>query len=66
VIQIGGTKCTSREALQRFFDRLSNVSAGMVENAFASPSQERLDRVDQQLDESWNKDTRVPQAVAAE
>ena len=23
-IQIGGTKCTSQEALQRFFDRLSN------------------------------------------
>ena len=23
-IQIGGTKCTSREALQRFFERLSN------------------------------------------
>lgn len=23
-IQIGGTRCTSREALQRFFDRLSN------------------------------------------
>jgi hypothetical protein len=25
-IQIGGTRCTSREALQRFFDRLSSQS----------------------------------------
>ena len=27
-IQCGGTKCTSREALQRFFDRLTAQSAG--------------------------------------
>jgi Protein of unknown function (DUF1580) len=30
-IQIGGTRCTSREALQRFFERLSEpVQAGAV------------------------------------
>jgi hypothetical protein len=27
-IQIGGTRCTSREALQRFFERLSSPSGG--------------------------------------
>jgi hypothetical protein len=27
-VQIGGTRCTSREALQRFFDRLTAQSAG--------------------------------------
>jgi hypothetical protein len=27
-IQIGGTRCTSREALQRFFDRLTAQAAG--------------------------------------
>ena len=27
-IQIGGTRCTSREALQRFFDRLTAQSSG--------------------------------------
>lgn len=27
-IQIGGTRCTSREALQRFFDRLTHASRG--------------------------------------
>ena len=26
-IRIGGTKCTSREALQRFFDRLSQIDS---------------------------------------
>ena len=27
-IQIGGTRCTSREAMQRFFDALTRQSAG--------------------------------------
>jgi hypothetical protein len=27
-IQIGGTRCTSREALQRFFERLSRIRPG--------------------------------------
>lgn len=26
-LQLGGTKCTSREALQRFFERLSNLQS---------------------------------------
>ena len=28
VVQVGGTKCTSREALHRFFDRLGAVGPG--------------------------------------
>jgi hypothetical protein len=27
-VQVGGTRCTSREALQRFFERLTLVSRG--------------------------------------
>lgn len=27
-LQVGGTRCTSREALQRFFDRLTAQAAG--------------------------------------
>src|SRR5258708_921780 len=36
-IQIGGTRCTSREALQRFFERLSMAQAGQREGA-SSPT----------------------------
>lgn len=32
-LSIGGTRCTSAEALQRFFDRLSHQSATPVESA---------------------------------
>jgi hypothetical protein len=38
-IQVGGTRCTSREALQRFFERLSLPSqAGPVGGGQAAPS----------------------------
>lgn len=37
-IQVGGTRCTSREALQRFFERLSApVQAGAVGEGQSSP-----------------------------
>lgn len=38
-IQVGGTRCTSREALQRFFERLSQpLHAGAVAGGNAEPS----------------------------
>ena len=38
-IQVGGTRCTSREALQRFFDALSQPrQAGPVGGGQAGPS----------------------------
>jgi hypothetical protein len=42
-IQIGGTRCTSREALQRFFDALSTLALG-GEPAPAPPSSKESDR----------------------
>jgi hypothetical protein len=37
-IQVGATRCTSREALQRFFERLSQPGhAGLVGNDEARP-----------------------------
>ena len=49
-VQIGGTRCTSRAALARFFDRLGDArtSRGDVEPNIASP---RRVRVDADLDE---------------
>jgi hypothetical protein len=41
-IQVGGTRCTSREALQRFFVRLSAAQCGDVEPVAARSSSERL------------------------
>jgi hypothetical protein len=37
-IQVGGTRCTSREALGRFFERLSN-STGSGEPSIRTPNQ---------------------------
>lgn len=31
-VQVGGTLCTSLEALQRFFERLTSVEKGLSEN----------------------------------
>ena len=48
-IQVGGTLCTSREALQRFFQRLGDKNRPSV----ASPPRRRksdLDRVEKDLD----------------
>lgn len=36
-VQIGGTRCTSLEALQRFFDRLTNAGMGDVGDNSHSP-----------------------------
>ena len=38
-IQVGGTRCTSREAVQRFFERLSQqTQAGTIGSRQAEPS----------------------------
>ena len=52
-IQIGGTRCTSMQALQRFFDRLSTPGAGPV-----GPDHRREARVRQ-------RDERVERELAA-
>jgi hypothetical protein len=42
-IQIGGTRCTSREALARFFDRLSNRSGSLSTSNTRSTAQRERD-----------------------
>lgn len=33
IVQVGGTKCTSREALARFFQKLTDVTVGRKQEA---------------------------------
>jgi hypothetical protein len=54
-LQIGGTKCTSAEALQRFFERLSNAgdsSLGPMANSTHrdKPGRRQADETDRLLD----------------
>lgn len=55
-IQVGGSKCTSLEALQRFFDRLSgcSCSTATVEQAERTRS-ERVARADRIMTERWHR-----------
>ena len=48
-IRIGGTKCTSLQALQRFFDNLSAAHTAPP----AGRAQHRTDRADQALNQLW-------------
>ncbi len=41
-LQVGGTRCTSREALQRFFERLTEEPAGAAHAE--EPQEERVER----------------------
>jgi Protein of unknown function (DUF1580) len=41
VVQVGGTKCTSLEALQRFFERLSAVASGEAPPVRTAKQRER-------------------------
>lgn len=50
-IQVGGTRCTSVEALQRFFDRLSRGTSSDRVNTPAG-GKRALAKIDQQLDEA--------------
>jgi len=51
-IQVGGTRCTTIQALGRFFDRLTNVPRRR-DDSWESPAQRRIANrfVDQQLDD---------------
>jgi hypothetical protein len=47
-IQVGGTRCTSREALERFFDRLSGIGN-------AAPAQRSVTRRQRQSEAAEKK-----------
>ena len=49
-IRCGGTLCTSVEALQRFFDRLSGVNHNV--GTQAAPMTQAVERAQSQLDEA--------------
>ena len=53
VIRVGGTLCTSVEALQRFFDRLTALKSARVQPSQDRPAAAGADDadVDQRLDE---------------
>ena len=49
VVKVGGTTCTSQEALQRFFDRLSGNSTVVTPPAFTE--RQRLRRIEKAEEE---------------
>jgi hypothetical protein len=49
-IQVGGTRCTSREALQRFFERLSGPDRAGPVGAHPSPIPDRRTLAQRQRD----------------
>ena len=52
-IQCGRTRCTSREALERFFSRLSAASGKVTSDSPVTPTRrDHLAAVEQELDES--------------
>ncbi len=53
-VQVGGTKCTSLEALQRFFDRLSgDTSATHPRTPTLRQQLARADQAERELAEKW-------------
>lgn len=52
-IQCGGSRCTSREALERFFSRLSTASGRAIPNSpMTSTRRDHSSAVERELDES--------------
>ena len=49
-LQVGGTKCTSIEALQRFFERLSGTTQPVQEFVTTAAKAKRQQAVDRGLD----------------
>ena len=47
-IQVGGTKCTSLEAMQRFFDRLTNPDAPVTQPT--RTRQREIDKAESELE----------------
>jgi hypothetical protein len=55
-LQVGGTKCTSMAALQRFFDRLSALEQGATEfPAKGQGQQERAEKAERELETLWSR-----------
>ena len=48
-VQVGGTRCTSRQALARFFERLSQVKHGVPRSVASSVSRRRIEEASQRL-----------------
>lgn len=58
-IQVAGSRCTSVEALQRFFDALTTVAAEAGVPRFDRRQVEaRVNAADRDLDRRWEKDGR--------
>src|SRR5262245_42453387 len=49
-VQVGGTRCTSREALARFFERLGSTTADAPAAAFDTTHAKRVARAERELD----------------
>jgi hypothetical protein len=55
-LQIGGSRCTSLPALQRFFDRLSSAAQdGNTDRNVAIDQDTRVEQADRELDAQWGK-----------
>src|SRR3954465_15957340 len=53
-LQVGGTRCTSLAALQRFFDRLSALNSPTTAPRAEGPGRTgRAERVEQELNMLW-------------
>jgi hypothetical protein len=63
-LQVGGTKCTSVAALQRFFERLSvlNADDAQVSKVGCSNQQPRQE-VERELDQRWQRNRRRPRTT---
>jgi hypothetical protein len=55
-IQVGGSRCTSLAALQRFFDRLTThgLDPGRPTRSAEGPTARRAANADRELDRLWN------------
>jgi hypothetical protein len=55
-LQVGGTKCTSAAAMQRFFDRLSKTANDVsTESKGAGDQRTRAEQAERDLDALWGK-----------
>jgi hypothetical protein len=53
-LQVGGTRCTSLAALQRFFDRLSRHGDTAMATADRAVAQ-KAEQAEQELDHMWSR-----------
>jgi len=64
-LQVGGTKCTSLAALQRFFDRLSDSKESSCESS-NPPRRRGFEQADRDLDASWSRTGNRPACLKPE